>query len=151
MQAAAPLMVAGSLVQGLAGYQSGMYNAAVDKENARQDLREGAVEGEQLRGDARTALGEQVGAQAESGFTPGTGSALESLRQSGINSELDVLQARRKASAAAAANRAKAEMDKRTGQMAALQGLVGAAGAVAGAKGGGIGGRANYAQPASSW
>lgn len=144
MQVAAPLQAAGSLVQGFGGFQAGRANAAAAKENARQDELEGAAEAERLRSQARASMGEEVGAQAESGFTPGTGTALTSLREAAINSELDIMNTRRKAATAAAANRQKAAMAKQAGLMAAVGGVTGAAGALAG-------GKSDYAQQSSAY
>jgi hypothetical protein len=151
MQAAsAGLGAVGSIIQGIGGLRAGQFNAAVDKQNAKQAQREGAAEAERIQGQARAAMGEQVGAQAESGFQTGTGSAIDALRASGINSELDVLNTRRKAQAQANAELQKAQMARMQGQMALVGGLTGAAGAVArsvapGGAGGG-GGGVDYSQ-----
>lgn len=139
MQAALPLMVAGSLVQGIAGLKAGQYSQRAAETNALGAERDGALEAARIRDQARLAMGQQIGAQAESGFTPGTGSALDSLRESAIGAELDVLNIRRKAASAAAAQRAQGKMAAQQGKMALVGSLFGAASAVAGHK-------ADYAQ-----
>lgn len=144
MQAALPLMVAGSVIQGIGGYQAGKYNAKVAEQNALADEAEGAAEAQRIREAAREAIGRQVGAQAESGFMPGTGTALDSLEESAINAELDILNVRRKAAMSANARRQQGALAKQQGKMALLGGLVGAASAVASHK-------ADYAQLNSAY
>lgn len=131
MQAALPLQVAGSLVQGVAGYQAGRFNKKVEEVNATNEERDGAAKVARIREAARMAMGRQVGAQAESGFEVGTGTNLDSLRESQINAELDVLNLRREAAGAAAARRAQGEIAAAQGRQALVGGLFGAAGAVA--------------------
>lgn len=139
MQAAIPLMVLGSLVQGVGGMQAANANAKIAKQNAHQELVEGAMEAQRIREAARAAMGRQVAAQAESGFVPGTGSALDSLEESAIQAEMDIMNVRRKAALGARAYMTQAAMDKAQGRMALVGGLFGAANAVAGHK-------ADYAQ-----
>jgi hypothetical protein len=134
MQAALPLMVAGQLVQGVGNYQAARQSAKADEANATGEERGGADEAARIRDAARLAMGSQIGAQAESGFAVGTGSALSSLRESAINAELDVLNVRRQAASRAAAYRAKASQEKKAATMGLIGSLVGAAGTVAGAK-----------------
>jgi hypothetical protein len=144
MQAAAPLMIAGSLVQGVAGFRSGQANAAAAKQNARQAELEGVAQEQEVRRAARMAMGQQVGAQAESGFQIGTGTALDSLRESAVNAEMDILNVRRKAQSAAAQQRQQAKAAKMEGVSALVGGLTGAAAAAAGMK-------ADYAQQAGRY
>ncbi|MFL6861701.1 MAG: hypothetical protein ACJ8DZ_01730 [Allosphingosinicella sp.] len=134
MQAAIPLMVAGQLVQGVAGYSAGRASAKADEANATGEEQGGADQAARIRDSARLAMGSQIGAQAESGFAIGTGSALSSLRESAINAELDVLNVRRQAASRAAAYRARAAQEKRGATMGLIGSLVGAAGTVAGAR-----------------
>lgn len=131
MQAALPLMIAGSLVQGIGGMKAANYQARADQANATSAENDGAAQAQQIRDQARMAMGQQIGAQAESGFSIGTGTGLDSLRESAINSELDVLNVRRKAATEAASYRAQAQQAKNQGKFALLGGLFGAANAVA--------------------
>lgn len=135
MQAAIPLMMAaGPLIQGIGGYKAAIYTANADEVNATDAERQGAAEAARIRDQARIAMGNQVGAQAESGFAVGTGTALASLRDSAVNAELDVLNARRQAAGQAAAYRAQAHLARQQGTFSLLSGLTGAASAVAGYK-----------------
>lgn len=138
MQAAAPLMAVGSLVQGIGAFASGQANRRTAEINARQEIEQGNEAAGQVYSDARQTIGRQLGAQAESGFVPGTGSALDSLRESSINAELDALRARRKAASAALASQRQGMLAAREGTFGLASGLVGAASSIAGHK-------ANYA------
>ncbi|MEA3053561.1 MAG: hypothetical protein QOG72_2464 [Sphingomonadales bacterium] len=132
MQAAAlPLMIAGNLVQGLAGYRAGQFNQKVEEANAIGDERDASAEVARIRDSARVAMGRQVGAQAESGFEVGTGTNLDSLRESQIEAEMDVMNLRRRGASAAAARRAQGEIAAAQGRQALVGGLFGAASAVA--------------------
>lgn len=134
MQAALPLMVAGQLVQGLAGYRAGQYNKKVAEVNATTAEREGVAEGDRIRDVARIAMGRQIGAQAESGFEVGTGTAIDSLMESATEAELDIMNARRQAQSRAVAYRTQGAMAAAEGRNKLVGSLFGAAGAVAGAK-----------------
>lgn len=131
MQAAIPLMVAGSLVQGIGGYQAGRANRDTANVNAINAEREGAAEELRVRRNARLVMGRQSAAQAESGFMPGTGSSLDELEASAINAELDVMDVRRQARGRADAYRAQGRTAMAEGKMALVSGLFGAASAVA--------------------
>jgi hypothetical protein len=125
------LQVGGSLVQGIGAKKAGNSQAAADNANAFAAENDGAAQAQQIRDAARLAMGQQVGAQAESGFAVGAGGALNSLRESAINSELDVLNIRRKAATQAAAYRQQAKQAKAQGTMGLVGSLFGAANAVA--------------------
>lgn len=128
------LQVAGPLIQGVAGYQAGKFNKKVEEANAVNDERDGAAEVARVRESARIAMGRQIGAQAESGFDVGTGTNLDSLRESQIGAELDILNTRHKAASSAAARRAQGAVAAAQGRSALVGGFVGAASAVAGYK-----------------
>lgn len=134
MQAALPLMVVGSLVQGVAGYQSGQYNKKVAKANARNVQAEGLEQATRIRAAGRVAMGRQIAAQGESGFEVGSGSALDTLLESATNSELEAMDAWRQARSQAAGYRSQGAMAGREGAGALVQGFFGAASAVAGSK-----------------
>lgn len=132
MQAAAVgMQAAGSIVQGVGAYQQGQFNKKVEQVNAINEERDAAAEIARIRDSARLAMGRQIGAQAESGFEVGTGTNLDSLRESAIGAELDVLNVRRRGASAAAARRAQGEIAAEQGKQALIGGLFGAAGAVA--------------------
>src|SRR3546814_10670956 len=91
MQIAGPLlMAAGPILKGVAGYKAGMYNSGVLEEQAREELMVGNAEQQRVRASARAAMGRQGSYFAESGFTPGKGSAL-TARSEEPTSELQSL------------------------------------------------------------
>lgn len=134
MQAAIPLMVAGAAVKGIGGIAAGNFNAKVANRQADEELAIGAAEEEGVRDAARLQMGLQSAAQAESGFVPGTGSALGALEESAINAELDRMTIRRAATGRAQGLRLQGKMAKREGRMAAVEAAIGAASSIAGYK-----------------
>ena len=134
MQAALPLMVAGSLVQGISGYQAGKFNAKVANVNAINADNEGVAEAARIRDLSREAMGEQLGSLAGNGFEAGTGSALTRLSESAIEAELDIQDARRRARSKSSAYRAQGAAAKAEGVSRLVGGLFGAASAIAGSR-----------------
>lgn len=130
--AGAGLKAAGALQAGRAGYKSGMYNAAVSERNAQTTAADTAAEEMRIRREARLIAGEAIAGQGMSGLQLGTGSALEVLRESAINAELDVLTTRRKGASAAAAMRQDAVMSRMGAKQARTAGFIGAASALIG-------------------
>lgn len=124
------LMAAGSLIQGVAGFKAGQYNRAVAGANAQTAEAEGASQVQRLRDASRVRLGMQLGAQAESGFAIGAGSAIDSLVESATNAELEAMEARRLATARATAYRISGKQAYAEGKGALGRGLFGAAAAV---------------------
>lgn len=124
MQAAFPIMLglsAISTVVGAAGtLAAGNQNAAVARARAREAQAQGVAERGEIRDAARAAMGRQVMAAAESGFTPGFGSALTALEESLINRELDLMTSRRNADAAAAGLEQQAKFAKREAAFGAV-------------------------------
>lgn len=131
MQAALPLMVAGSLLKGVGGYQAGKYNAGVKNREAREEELLGQAEQERVRMASRAAMSRQVTGFAESGFAPGVGSARTMLEESLIQQELDISNSRRNSAGRAAGLRSQAKMAKRQGVDALVGGAIGAASAIA--------------------
>lgn len=121
----------GSLFKGIAANNAGKFNQKVDQVNATNALREGAAQVQRIRDAGRIALGRQIGAQAESGFEIGTGSALDNLMESQTNAELDAMDAMRQARSQYDAYIMKGQQARREGRNALFSGLIGAAGAVA--------------------
>ncbi|SFR86424.1 hypothetical protein [Sphingomonas jatrophae] len=128
------VQAAGKIVGGVASYEAGRYNNQVAKTEAIEAERDGVVEEARVREAARLAIGEQVAAQAGSGFQPGTGSALEALTQSQVNAVLDAMTLRRQAAAKARAARTQGKIAKASGENALVAGLLGAASSVAGSQ-----------------
>ena len=133
MQAALPLMVAGQIVGGIGGLASGLANSKALRKQARGELQAGVDEETRIRDAARADMGQQVAAQFSNGMMGGSGSALDALRESAINAKLDALEIRRDATGRARALRAKARQEKIGGVFALADGLIGAAGSIAGA------------------
>lgn len=129
-QAALPLMAAGALLKGVAGFQAGQYNAGVQRAQAQEELAMGVAEAAQVRDAARRTMVNQLGAMAESGFTIGEGSALGALEESLIAREVDVMQVQRTSLGRAAGLRAQARQSSRAGFFALAEGAIGAAGAI---------------------
>lgn len=124
MQAALPIMIglkAVSSVVGAAGTMAaGNQNAAVLRARGREAQAQGVAERGQIRDAARAAMGRQVMRAAESGFTPGFGSALAELEESMINRELDLMTSRRNADATAAGFNQQAKFAKREAAFGAV-------------------------------
>jgi hypothetical protein len=126
------LTAGGALLKGVGQFKAGQANRAIAKSNARTSILEGNEQANRIRDLARIQLGRQMGAQAESGFTPGTGSAIDSLVESQTNAELEALDARRAAESRAAAYRAQGKQAYQEGIYGALSSVVGGAADVAG-------------------
>lgn len=121
----------GALVTGSAGLEAGRYNRDVANAQAADEIATGNAEQLRIREAARAQMGLQVAGQAESGFAPGTGSALRMLEESAINAELDILTIRRAAEGRAAALRAQGRMARNEGRMAFTAGASRAGGELA--------------------
>lgn len=131
MQAALPLLAGGMLIKGIAGYQTGRYNAKVAQNQAIEERALGNAEETQIRAEARRTMGLQIAAQAESGFQTGTGSALTALEDSLVNREIDILTSRRNAIGRSRGQQSQAMLAKRGANMALFEGVLGAAEVVA--------------------
>lgn len=122
-----PIQAVGSIQQGNAAYKAGKYNRDVANRNAQTTQADAAAEGERVRAEARQTMGEAIASQGMSGFQIGTGSALDVLRESAINSELDVLTLRRKGQVAADSERASGNLAFMQGKSARTAGYISAA------------------------
>lgn len=133
-QAAIPLMIAGTLVKTVGGLNAASHNAQVLRAQAQEERQIGVAEVEKIRASARAAMGRQIMGIAESGFQPGTGSARTAIEESLINRELDVMLSRRTSEGRAQGLDMQAKQIKRTAVFNAVEGLIGAAGQIAGYK-----------------
>jgi hypothetical protein len=111
----------GQFTQGIASLDAGKYTRKVMRVNSRNALNAGVTEQEQIRHNARLAMGQQMVAQGDSGFQVNTGSALDALRESATARELDISLSRQKADLAA-------QGFKQQGDMAYAQGYSGMVG-----------------------
>jgi hypothetical protein len=125
------LMAAGSILKGVGSFQAGRQNRKIANVNARDQLIDGNAQATRIRDLARIQLGRQIGAQAESGFMVGTGSAIDSLVESQTNAELDAMDALRTAQSRSDAYRLQGASAYAEGKNDLIGGLVGAAGSVA--------------------
>jgi hypothetical protein len=113
----------GTFAQGIAAYDAGKYTRKVMGVNSQNTYNASLTEQEQIRHAARAAMGRQIVAQGSSGFQVGTGSGLDSLRESMINRELDLALSRNAA-------KQKADDFRQQGQLAYAQGKSAMAGGI---------------------
>lgn len=124
--AGAVLSGAGQLVQGVGALKAGNANSKALKKQGRGELAAGAAEEARIREAARSAMGDQIGAQFSNGLEGGSGSALDALRESKIQAALDTLEVRRQARLKSDELNARAKMEKRQGRYALAGAILGA-------------------------
>jgi hypothetical protein len=95
----------GDFVGGTAAMDAGKFTRNLMRINATNRERDGALEVERIRDTSRIVRGRQVASLASSGFHTGTGSALDALRESLIESEVEISQTRRRATVEAEVQR----------------------------------------------
>ena len=125
----AALAVAGPLIQGVSGKMAGDRNARRLREQAADEDRAGVADRTRLREQVRSQIGEQLAAQVSNGLEGGSGTALDALRQSQIEGVLDALELRRQSMMKARSLRTQASDARRAGNMALIEGVIGAASA----------------------
>jgi len=116
----------GQIIQGVASQESGKYTRSVMYANAKNEEADTQMEVERLRDTARLAMGRQV-AGLSGGGLQFDGSALDAVRESGIESQLEILQTRRKGSLAATGLRSQGKVAYAQGYNGMIQGFAGAA------------------------
>lgn len=121
------LTVGGSMIQGYGALQAGNYNRDAMDAAARDAEATGVAQEQRVRDRGRQAIGEQIGAQFGNGFQGGTGTALDTLKQSQINAAMDVLEVRRQAAATATSYRNRGAMAAAEGRGAFALALLGGA------------------------
>lgn len=137
MAAAIPLIAAtaisagGQIFKGIAANKAGKFNQQIDEANALSSLREGSEQATRIRNVGRVNLGQQIGAQGESGFEVGTGTAIDSLIESQTNSELDAMDAMYQARSRYNSYMLQGQQARTEGHNALISGFIGAAGSVA--------------------
>lgn len=132
---------AGQIIQGVAQQEAGKYTRSVMYANAKNQEADTQMEIERLRDSARLAMGRQVASLAGGGLQF-DGSALDAVRESGIESQLEILQTRRRGTLAARGLRSQGEVANAAGYNQMIQSYAGAAAEIA--KSAGSGG-ADYA------
>lgn len=120
------LAVAGPIIQGVGQFKASRANANALDAQAFEEAQATAAQEADLRASAREAIGSQVAAQFSGGFEGGTGSALDSLRESQINAALDVLRIRREGTVKATTLRKQASNTRTQGNFALASSLIGA-------------------------
>lgn len=136
MVQAIPMVLAGGgqLIQGVGAYKAGKRNKRAAYGQALEEERAGGAQELRIRDAARTAIGQQVGAQFANGFQGGSGSALDALAESQINAALDALTIRRETAAQARSLRAQGDNAAAEGKTALLSSIMSAGATVAGYK-----------------
>jgi hypothetical protein len=131
------MKAAASVIDGFAAFSAGKANRRIARENERSANMDGAAEEQRIREAARAAMGRQAASQAASGFEPGTGSAIDELRESALNSTIDILLTRRRTAAEAKNQRIQGRAAYRAGVFGLAAGAARAAGELADYKKGG--------------
>lgn len=131
----------GPLIEGSSAYEAGRFTRAAMKTNSSNARRDGAAEASRLRDTARLAMGRQLAGLASSGFNASSGSALDALRESAVESELEIMSAQRRAEARAQGYKVQGDAAYASGYNAMTAGIFNGAAALvesaAGAYGGG--------------
>lgn len=146
MAAAAPiaigLQVATGLTQAKSQHDGLEYNAGIDQINAQRSLADGAAQENDINARARAVAGDALAATAANGVQVGTGSALDALRQTAINAQFNVLNARAQAQGRANAYELDATAKKAQAKSALINGILGAGAKALSGFGGSAGGDA---------
>lgn len=125
---------AGSLIQGVGGVLAGRKNKKRAFAQAREETRAANEEESEVRKNARRAIGAQLAAQWGNGLEGGTGTALDALRESQVESALDAMAVRRQGRSRNAALREQGKAAEREGYFSGASALLGAASSFGGMK-----------------
>jgi hypothetical protein len=117
----------GSIQQGLAANASGKYTRKAMKINAANARNDGLETRDRIRTEARRTMGRQLLAQGGSGFQIGTGSALDELRESAIEREIDLATVRRQSEMKAKGFIQQGDLARAQGKSAMIGGFIGGA------------------------
>lgn len=156
MAASAAMSAVGAIQGGMAAGAQHDFAAKVAKDNARQAQVQGFMQGEAAKEAGARTEGEAAADIGASGVQSGYGTALETLRESAINTQFDVLAARYTAGSQARAYGLQAKGEKAAGKSARIGGYLGAGAALlkgassiagAGGLGGGGGGTGALQMP----
>lgn len=129
----------GAAMQGNAAKEAGEYNAKVDEQNSALSA-QGAAEDERIfRINTRHDLGAMQAGFASNGISTSEGSALEVLRSSAANAELDALKVRQSGQVRTIAYQNSANQERRYGAQAQTAGALSAVGSLLGTTGSIIG------------
>lgn len=132
----------GQIAGGFNAYNAGKYTRSVMTTNAQNAENAGVSERDRIRAQADMAMGRQATAAGASGFQPGTGSALDLLKQSATNRELDLITSRARATAQATDFSQKGQFAYQQGKGAEAGGILSGAMSIADSVAGAFGGAA---------
>lgn len=138
------------LLAGISASQAAGYNARAAESEGLQAQNDGVAAEAQVRDEARYAAGEAIAAQGQSGLQLGTGSALDVLRESALNAELDRMRLRTRAENQRRAKKHEAALQRSAGRSALAAGILGTVTDVAIAAVGGGGGGQSAGQRATA-
>jgi hypothetical protein len=130
----------GMFAQGISAFDSGKYTRDAMKVNAQNVENAGVSERDRVRYQARLQMGQQLVDQGGSGFSTGTGTALDALHASAINRELDLAMSRANADGKAGDFRIKGRMAYAQGKAALAGGIISGAAEIASEVAGAFGG-----------
>lgn len=130
------LKAAGALLDGASALGAANANARALRTDAANVMNLGAAQVADVRQQARMAAGEAIAAQGTSGFQIGTGSALDVLRETEINAQLDMMRLRTRAQTQYSGLQFQAKMAKREGVFKAINAGLKVAAQIAGGGGG---------------
>lgn len=114
----------GSIMGGIAANRAGKFTRKAMRVNARNTYGDGEEQSSRIREAARMEMGRQILAQGGSGFQMGTGSALDSLRESAINREVDLATIRRQTKMKADGFIQEGEKARAEGKSALIGGII---------------------------
>lgn len=120
----------GHVVEGASAYEAGRFTRRVMQTNERNARNDGAAEASRIRDAARIAIGRQAASFGSSGFRDFSGSALDALRESSVEAELDIMTARRQAEARAQGFRVQGQSAYAQGYNAMTAGMINGAAAL---------------------
>lgn len=124
------MKAAAAAIDGFAASKAGQANRRIARANERNINRDGVAEEQRIRELARAAMGRQAATQAASGFEPGTGSAIDELRESALNQTIDIMLTRRRTAAEARNQRMQGKAAYRAGVFGLASGAARAAGEI---------------------
>lgn len=114
----------GSIQQGAAANAAGKYTRKAMRVNEANVQGDGVEQRDRVRMAERLSVGRQIVAQGSSGFELGAGSALDALRESAINREIDLATIRRQSNMKGGAFRQQGNLAAAQGKSAMISGLI---------------------------
>ena len=113
----------GPILSGYTALQAGRFNRRVERYNARKDIDEGEADVGDIARQGRAVLGRQITSLAGSGFEF-EGTAFDLLRETQINTGVDMLRRRRAARESALERRVRGEAAYAEGKGKFVSGVI---------------------------